>query len=315
MVGETSQPKSQTLVAFQCPNCGSKVNIRAKGYSIAAACGACGSVIDTTDSNYQVLNQARQKASKSSQIPLGMRGKIRGIELEVIGFMERTDQSGYRWREYLLFNPRKGFYWLVEFDNHWSFVRSFKSRPNLTESKSVATLNGKSFRLYSTGQATVNYVVGEFYWRVSVGEKTEIVDYIAPPEILSMETMENEVIWSLGTYVKPEEVKDAFKLKSWVSLPLGVAPNQPNPHSERLIQMLVSLLFFVPVMMLIQFWAPDGFSDNFWVALCLLGAPVLLVFILHLNFEGARGGILNNTESLLSKVFGMFDGDGADLDD
>ena len=41
-------------------------------------------------------------------IPLGSRGKIRGVVYEVIGFQRRTIQVegiSYSWHEYVLFNP------------------------------------------------------------------------------------------------------------------------------------------------------------------------------------------------------------------
>ena len=50
-----------------------------------------------------------------------------GVELEVIGAMTRSvtfDGVKYFWNEYLLYNPKVGFKWLVHSDNHWNFVDS-----------------------------------------------------------------------------------------------------------------------------------------------------------------------------------------------
>ena len=50
----------------------------------------------------------------------------------MIGFQQRSTQSGgetYSWREYLLFNPYKGFRYLTEFDGHWNFVARHRRRP------------------------------------------------------------------------------------------------------------------------------------------------------------------------------------------
>jgi len=47
-------------------------------------------------------------------------------KLTVIGFVVRSvtfDQT-YHWFEYLLYEPKIGFRWLVQSDDHWSYVKS-----------------------------------------------------------------------------------------------------------------------------------------------------------------------------------------------
>src|SRR5439155_1132090 len=62
--------------------------------------------------------------------------------------------------------------------------------------------------------ATVESVVGEFYWRVEAGEQARAVDYIAPPLGITKEfagTAESsEVNYSRARYMEPGEVETAF---------------------------------------------------------------------------------------------------------
>lgn len=44
--------------------------------------------------------------------------------------------------------------------------------------------------------AEVIYVVGEFYWRVAVGESFLVEDYICPPLMLLREVTDKEASWS-----------------------------------------------------------------------------------------------------------------------
>src|SRR4051812_5497006 len=112
------------LVSFSCPNCGSRVDIRAAGLTVHVACVSCGSLIDATDPNFQIIEIATKKLRLKPLIELGTKGKLRGQPWQLIGFMQRTDGSGeYAWEEYLLFNPWLGFRWLVEADGHWNLVR------------------------------------------------------------------------------------------------------------------------------------------------------------------------------------------------
>ena len=61
--------------------------------------------------------------------------------------------------------------------------------------------NGKNYKIFQDTAAKVEYVKGEFYWRVSVGDKVRAADFVAPPFMLSQEMTDKEVNWSLGTYL------------------------------------------------------------------------------------------------------------------
>ena len=73
---------------------------------------------------------------------------------------------------------------------------------------------------------TVEYVKGEFYWRVEQGETVRAVDYVSAPSMLSQEVSENEINWSLGTYMTNAEVEKAFGIAD-LPKPWNVGPNQP----------------------------------------------------------------------------------------
>jgi hypothetical protein len=92
--------------------------------------------------------------------------------------------------------------------------------------------NGEIFTRFSAGSAVTRYVVGEFTWKVKVGETWEIVDFVAPSKMLSRESSHNESTWSLGDYLSTDEVAAAFKLKTPLPAPVGIAMNQPNPRRE-----------------------------------------------------------------------------------
>src|SRR4051812_28505798 len=104
---------------FNCPNCGASVTLRALGRSLSVTCGSCGSIIDAANENYRILSKYQLNAKIQPHIPLGTRGQVKGDLWEVIGFVSRTTGGIYAWREYLLYNPYKGYRWLTEYEGHW----------------------------------------------------------------------------------------------------------------------------------------------------------------------------------------------------
>jgi len=249
--GEIEQEKGKTS-ALSCPSCGAAVNLRAAGQSMSAVCGSCGSIIDTATPQLQVIQQADAAVRKLLPIlPIGQRGKLLGIDCEVIGFVSRTEDS-VTWFEYLLFNPWLGFQWLISFQGHWTIVDRLTSIPD--ESGNTVYFAGRSFKLFAKGTATVGGVLGEFYWKVQRGEQAQVADYIDPPEIISGETYPGlaEVTWSHGKYLTPKEIEEAFAVTD-LPAPEGVYLNQPNPFVKKWRE--VRWPFFLSLPILFFVWA------------------------------------------------------------
>ena len=117
---------------FDCPACGGPLVLRAEGVSDSLACEHCGAVLDARDPRHQILARYRVKLGRKAPLPIGSRGTLRGETLEVIGRQVRAVRySGvvYRWDEYLLWNPYKGFRWLVESNGHWTLLKTVETKP------------------------------------------------------------------------------------------------------------------------------------------------------------------------------------------
>src|SRR3954447_20204522 len=149
---EIAQEKNRTT-ALSCPACGGVVELRAVGQSMSAACGSCGSLIDTATPELKIIEQTEKVVRKiAPQLPIGQRGKLFDVDYEVIGLVRRSDPYS-KWDEYLLFNPWQGFRWLVTYNGHWSFITRLTSVPQIAGR--VARHAGRKYKLYAESKVSV----------------------------------------------------------------------------------------------------------------------------------------------------------------
>ncbi|WP_303786086.1 DUF4178 domain-containing protein [Azovibrio restrictus] len=252
--------------ALRCVSCGASLEVRHEGV-LAVGCRQCGAV---TDPETEKLISRLQAGSTLNQprIPLGSIGTFRGEPLEVMGYMQRfmtADGRRYAWREYLLARVGKpGYRWLTEYDGHWNVADVLDDIPPVLRQKgriiseSSFPYREHRFEHFQRYQAEVEYVIGEFTWRVQVGEVAQLDDYVAPPYLLTRETTDKELSWSLSEYVPPEEIEQAFKLKS-LPKPRGVYANQPSPVRERHRQVCRNfwIFFLLAVLLQLGLWAME----------------------------------------------------------
>jgi hypothetical protein len=251
--------------ALACPSCGGPITLRGFELSLTVVCPSCHAVLDARDPNLKVLQAASQRMSKGEppKIPLGTRAPWRGAPYEVIGYQIRqitVEGIAYAWREYLLFNPFYGFRYLTEYDGHWNDAVVTRHLPFTLErtSQPIARLDGTVYRHFQTANAVTSFALGEFPWEVHVGDRATVTDYVAPPRMLSREVTEDESVWSIGTYVMPDEIWRAFKLPGAPPLRRGVYENQPSPYAGLMSQI-------------------GSLSMIFAILLCVLSAVLLAV--------------------------------------
>jgi ribosomal protein S27E len=232
--GEQAAKPAGVVKALQCPACGGAIGIHDKAVQ-SVACPSCLSVLDASDERLHILHKAAAAMRIEPLIALGSVGQFGGRDWTVIGFQQRVitaEGSDYPWQEYLLHHPEEGFRWLVESTRHWSWVSPVTRPPQYHIGLPMTIYNGETFTRYAAGSAVTRYVIGEFTWKVKVGETWDTLDFVAPRKVLSRESSRNESTWSLGEYLPVDEVAAAFKLKTPLPAPVGIGMIQPNPRAE-----------------------------------------------------------------------------------
>jgi ribosomal protein S27AE len=202
---------------FACPNCGASVSVTL-ATSKSITCGSCHSLIDVSGGIGGELKSAIQDEPVQPLIPLGRIGQLQGVAWQVVGFQHRmgTDPADpdehFGWDEYLLYNQKRGFTFLVDSTEGWSIVKPATGAPLVAQGGASATYLGVRYQLKESYKATTTYVAGEFYWQVSRGQTTKNRDYASGKSMLSMEESSTELTWSVGGQIASEAVAAAFKL-------------------------------------------------------------------------------------------------------
>lgn len=204
-------------IAFACPSCGASIKYMA-GMAYHIVCPSCHAEVDCSTDKALVLQKAEELRHITTSIDLGDVGTINGTKYEAIGLMQRQTRYGdesWTWVEYLLFNPNKGFYWLVETSDRWDAVTVLNEWPELGNGS--ITLHGDGYAKGEEYDAVVLYAAGAFNWRVSVGDRNHVIEYKKGGRVVASEADANEITWSAGREVPGSQVGQ------WFNKPFGGA--------------------------------------------------------------------------------------------
>ena len=251
-----------SAAAMGCPNCGGPLSLVAPDKAERVTCPNCDSLLDVNQGNLSYLHALTpSRDAPPFVLPIGAEGTFMGdVKFKIIGAVARSvtfDGIKYFWHEYLMYNPSVGFRWLVHSDNHWNFVEPVNPAEvvstTMFQTGATVSYNGRNYKIFQDAPATVEYVKGEFYWRVEQGETVRAVDFISAPYMLSQEMTANEVNWSVGTYMTNAEIEKIFGVTD-LPKPWGVAPNQPFTGSFYytwgalpLLLLLVVAVLMIPI--------------------------------------------------------------------
>ena len=219
-----------TVRALTCPNCGGTIALRAAGSTVSLVCEHCGSTLDATDPELQLVTRADQALRKPA-IPLGTRGMLDGTMWEVVGYQERSDGE-VAWSEYLLFNPYGGYAFLVDDRRRFSLGRLVTALPDVQLGR--LRLAGRRFKQFGEPYPVrTTFVVGEFYWRAQVGETVTETDYVRPGTMLSCEESEAERTWTALEMQGWGVAERAFGLEPRSAGGYGTpSPHEPSPYRQ-----------------------------------------------------------------------------------
>jgi hypothetical protein len=212
------QAKSESGQQFACPNCAASLQVTLASTK-SLTCKSCNSIIDVSQGVAGQLSHALQAEPVNPLIALGSTGKLQGVSWQLVGFQHRMGyevddpDEHFGWTEYLLYNRKRGFTFLVDSTEGWSLATPTTGAPTVSPNGSTATYLANKYAQKYSYKAETTYVAGEFYWRVERGQQSNNTDFEKGAVLLSREETPNEVTWSMGSKLNSETVAKSFNLK------------------------------------------------------------------------------------------------------
>ena len=278
-----------SVAGLTCPNCGGAITVRAVQQTQTVVCPSCHAVLDSRDQQLTILQKFQEQMTYTPDIPLGTRGTLRGDLYEVSGFQVRGirhNESEYFWREYTLWNPYKGYRYLMEYDGHWCDFDITRIAPSemVNGRQPFVRYDGIVFRHFRTTTVTTVFILGEFPWQLRSGDRMTSRDFIAPPRLLSQEESPDATVWALGSYVPAGAIWRAFALSGTPPVAKGMFFVEENVHAPRVrTRAWTGAMVAVPIVIAMVFrsafpariaWLHSVWLYGILIALCALPAGI-----------------------------------------
>jgi Domain of unknown function (DUF4178) len=244
------QPKRAALAQARCPTCNGALALKAPDAAKRVACPYCGALHDASGGTLAFLQQL-EKPPYEPLIPLGAVGSFdesalfKGnasssalkteIRFTCLAFLIRSctiEGTRYSWDEYLLWNKVEGFRWVMSSNGHLTWLKPVGAG-EVELPPGGAAFQGQSYKTFQSVFAQTDYVAGECYWAVEVGESARATEYIAPPRSINCDQTDNEVTFTHGVMFESSLLQSAFKLKEKPPGAWGVASAKLNPFSAK----------------------------------------------------------------------------------
>lgn len=249
-------------VEITCEKCSSTFKWYTAAQSGHLYCGTCG--------QYHVANKKGQVSRKSDgnssvkrpkyTFAIGHQFTFDNLTYTLIGstWKEDSQYTEFKWKEYTLFNDEAGYLFLSEGMGHWMLLTELDRVPTVKFSRSTAILDDTKYAVFQKSKSNTIHALGEFS-EMPLRRGIRYEEYIAPPEMLSLEITAGGHTWFHGKHISEKELAKAANIET-SELPArnGIGPVQP--FSSNVSQQTMILAAVVAVLLLLVIMAISSAS-------------------------------------------------------
>ena len=207
--GAAPQPLSDTL---SCPNCGGSVEVHPERGAKAVVCTYCGSVLDLSAGQLDVLGQMDPQVGPRQPVRPGDEATFFGEHHLVMGWAQYEgwdDEDRWRWDEWQLVSdtgvPR---YLSHSSDEGWLIQTPVRPTPDIGRMW-IDVPEGKAI-ISERSPARITAMQGEFTWRPRLNATLRVVEARTGSTFVSAETTADEIEVVAGPRVSERDLWTAF---------------------------------------------------------------------------------------------------------
>ncbi|PAP76148.1 DUF4178 domain-containing protein [Rubrivirga marina] len=197
---------------LQCPNCGGQVEIHPERGSKSVACQHCGSVLDLTSKQLDVIGRFKRRFEPAQDILPGAEATIDGERHVVMGWLRYKgwdSEESWTWDEWQLLGD-SGAVRYLSWSRDEGFLLQTPVRPTPTTTRAGIELPNGRVSFYETSPASITGMAGELTWRPRLDATLQVGEAKKGGVQYSAELTADEVEVVAGSRMGDLEVWEAF---------------------------------------------------------------------------------------------------------
>lgn len=230
--------------SYKCPKCQSVTKISNAIEVKSFGCSTCNSLFTVNVQNGDLNFERLFTYSPVNEIlPIGSKANLKGEVYEIIGYLIKETNVGiFYWVEYTLKSKEGHYLYLSEADGHWILLEEIEEEIKIEKNTLKVKYKDITFQCYD---ATPASIVGAYgFFDINIPKKTEAVDFIAPPYLVSQEYLNNTITYYFGEHISKTDVKNAFSI-SRNKLPKAFGVGLVQPYFFNIYQTAITFCIFI----------------------------------------------------------------------
>jgi hypothetical protein len=221
------------LKALKCPSCGGDLAKGSRSWYDddeeenvtipVAKCIQCNTEYDQHSAEYYEVFADDLTFDKDTSIfKLGLRGKLKGAEYEIIGRLRYQDEDEYEkstWDEWVAVSDDGVFHYFVEEDGRIdSYEEYIPESIDMESDGSFIEFEGKKIKKSGGYTGRIVLAEGELPWTPEIGEAALCFDFKKDGKHYTIEKSDNEVSITRGEKLTHGEIIEAFNIEGYKEL-------------------------------------------------------------------------------------------------
>ena len=205
--------RTDRLDTLSCPNCGGSVEVHPDRGSKAAVCSYCGSVLDLTSRQLDVIGRVKPKVGPRVPIEPGDTATFDGERHLVLGWLRYKgwdDEDKWEWDEWQLVGD-SGTVRYLSYASDEGFLLQTALHPIPTVDARGIDLPSGRVRFSETSPAKITALRGELTWRPKLKETLKVGEASRGDQKYSVELTADEIEVVGGPSLTDVEVWKAFE--------------------------------------------------------------------------------------------------------